>query len=117
MSAAHTPGPWRVFLTRDGQTVIGVGDRKGQGITDQGDVSTNDQGVWRSGREKKANAQLISAAPDGLEVASDICAILDEHCAHDGEALVYDHEAIGEEVARLHEKLTAFIAKARGEFA
>lgn len=63
-------------------------------------------------------ALLIAAAPDGLAVASDICAILDGQCAHDGEALVYDdYHTIGEEVARLHEKLTAYIAKARGEVA
>jgi len=63
----HTPGPWRVFLTRDGRSVIGVGDRDGGGITDQGDVSTNNQGVWRSGSEKSANARLIAAAPELLE--------------------------------------------------
>ena len=66
MSAAHTPGPWKVFLSPNGQRVIGVGDRNAGGITDQGDVSTNDQGVWRSGPEKIANAYLIAAAPDML---------------------------------------------------
>lgn len=70
MSAAHTPGPWRVFLTRDGRHVIGVGDKNAGGITDQGDVATNDQGVWRSGPEKIANAHLIAAAPELLDALS-----------------------------------------------
>lgn len=76
MTNAHTPGPWRVFTTPDGRRVIGVGDRTGGGITDQGDVSTNDQGVWRSGKEKLANARLIAAAPDLLEALKDCLAAL-----------------------------------------
>lgn len=66
MGAKFTPGPWKVFYTRDGRIILGVGDKDGCGITDQGDVSTNDQGLWRSGTEQKANARLIAAAPDLL---------------------------------------------------
>lgn len=64
MSAPQfTPGPWKVFRAKNG-VVIGVGDREAGGITDCGDVSTNDQGVWRSGKERDANARLIAAAPE-----------------------------------------------------
>lgn len=60
-------------------------------------------------------ARLIVTAPKLRAVAADICAILDAQCAHDGERLVYDdYHTIGEEVARLHQKLTAALAETRG---
>jgi hypothetical protein len=57
----HTPGPWRVFLTKDGRRVIGIGELTGEGIADCG------FGVWRGGSaEAIANAYLIAAAPELL---------------------------------------------------
>lgn len=67
-----TPGPWKVFRASDGRSILGVGDKNAGGITDCGDVSTNDLGLWRSGTERDANAALIAAAPamyDALESA------------------------------------------------
>lgn len=57
---------------------------------------------------------LYLAAPELLREASEICAILDLHRAETGEEPCFDHEAIGEEVARRHNSLTAAIAKATG---
>jgi hypothetical protein len=57
----HTPGPWKVFTSTDGQKLIGVGATNGQGITD------SDFGIWSwDDPEGKANALLIAAAPDLL---------------------------------------------------
>lgn len=54
-----TPGPWRVFTTRDGNKIIGIGEATGEGIVDCG------FGIWRGGDEEAlANANLISSAPD-----------------------------------------------------
>jgi len=63
----------------------------------------------------EANARLIAAAPDLFEEAREICAILDMYRADTGEEPCFDHEAIGEEVARRHDSLTAAIAKALGQ--
>jgi len=61
------------------------------------------------------HARLIAAAPDLLAEAREICAILDLYRADTGEEPCFDHEAIGEEVARRHASLTAAIAKATGQ--
>ena len=53
----HTPGPWKVFTAKDGVTVIGIGEIRGEGITDGG------FGLWREGEEARDNAYLIAAAP------------------------------------------------------
>ena len=63
METRFTPGPWQVFTTADGRSLLGVGDRNSTGISDCGDVTTNDLGIWRSGKERRANAALIAAAP------------------------------------------------------
>jgi hypothetical protein len=66
--------------------------------------------------ESRANAYQIAASPALYDALSDACAILDNYCGHDGETLIYDHESIGEEIARLHEKFTeALRLAARGE--
>lgn len=63
--------------------------------------------VHQRARELKSHRDITDRA-NLLAVAADICAILDWQCAHDGETLVYDdYHTIGEQVARLHEKLTA----------
>lgn len=65
----HTPGPWKVFYTTNGQTIIGIGEAAGaEGITDP------QFGLWRSGKEREANARLIAAAPDMLAALKAILA-------------------------------------------
>lgn len=53
----HTPTPWRVFTTKDGRKLVGVGDKDGQGILDCG------FGVWSwMHADGIANAELIVRA-------------------------------------------------------
>lgn len=62
----HTPGPWKVFLVKDGPNkgqLLGVGQETGEGVADAYG------GLWGSGGEKLANARLIAAAPDLLDAA------------------------------------------------
>ena len=71
MSARYTPGPWKVFRVKDGANkgkVIGIGDADAGGITDPFG------GLWRSGKELEANAELIAAAPDLLDALQRIAA-------------------------------------------
>ncbi len=76
--AEHTPGPWKVFTTKDGTQVIGIGELNGAGVADCG------FGVWRGGsKEALANARLIAAAPETAaerdrlrEVNAELLAIL-----------------------------------------
>ena len=59
----HTPGPWKVFYTTTGQTILGIGEADGaEGITDA------QFGLWRDGAEREANARLIAAAPELFEL-------------------------------------------------
>jgi hypothetical protein len=63
VNARHTKGPWKVFRVKDGANkgkVIGIGDAQAGGITDPFG------GLWRSGKELEANAELIAAAPELL---------------------------------------------------
>lgn len=53
-----TRGPWKVFRTSDGLHVLGVGDAEAGGVFDA------KLGVWRSGKERDANADLAALAPD-----------------------------------------------------
>jgi hypothetical protein len=52
-----TPGPWKVFRASNGK-LLGIGDAEAGGITD------SFGGLWRSGKEMDANADLIAAAPE-----------------------------------------------------
>ena len=67
-----TPGPWKVYYTKNGQTVIGIGDRTGGGIVDP------EFALWRSGKEQRANARLIAAAPLMFDVLAASAADLTE---------------------------------------
>lgn len=64
MTSKHTPGPWRVFMTPDGNRVAGIGEAGGEGVADAG------FGLWRDGPEAEANARLIAAAPETHEEAA-----------------------------------------------
>lgn len=103
----HTPGPW--FVSPDDPLLVLApdGDREPWEVCRAEDFcgETSDE---------VANARLIASAPELLAEARELCAILDNYAGHDGETLVYDFEAIGEEVSRRHKSLTAAIAKAEG---
>lgn len=95
----HTLGPWKVYRSPDGSTIIGIGVNRpddpdhGAGITDPR------FGLWGSGTEREANARLIAAAPDLLAALKTLCAAYE---ACNGE----DHPA--------YKQARAAIAKAEG---
>lgn len=79
----HTPGPWKVFHTTNGQTILGIGEAEGSdGITDA------NFGLWRSGPEREANARLIAAAPDMLAALKAFIAAIDRAVAFDDVSIV-----------------------------
>lgn len=74
MSAVpHTPTPWRVFKSRDGTKLVGIGGKDGVGILDAG------FGVWAwDDPEGIANAEMVVRAVNShdalvkaLEAATD----------------------------------------------
>ncbi len=67
----HTPGPWVADWTRAGKTAWKVVGADGRG------VSTVLVSQDRPAAEKEANARLIAAAPDLLEAAKDVTAMLE----------------------------------------
>lgn len=69
---AHTPGPWKVYRTKDGTAILGIGDADAGGITDA------NFGLWRSDQEREANAYLIAAAPDLLGTLKELEEVLDD---------------------------------------
>lgn len=70
--------------------------------------------VWDRAIEDTADCPRC-AVNAALAEAGEICAVLDLHNAHDGDEIVYDFEAIGEEVARRHGTLTDALAKTVGQ--
>ena len=60
----HTPGPWRAFWTKDGKSLLGIGEETAEAITDGRGLL----GIWRNYEEMTANARLIAAAPEMVEV-------------------------------------------------
>ena len=92
----HTPGPWRVG---NRYTPTGV-------FTADGELVANTHGAQRNFQreeqiqEQNANARLIAAAPELLEVLQEIL-----------DATAYDH---GGPVS-LYKKAEKIIAKAKGE--
>lgn len=107
----HTPGPWKVFLVKEGPNkgqLLGIGEqRDGMGVTDAYG------GLWGSGGEKLANAHLIAAAPELLEALVEILGPLnvcsDNPNIRDDTSLPIDL-TMGE-----MRKARAAIAKARGD--
>lgn len=102
----HTPGPW--FLINDhcvgGPESI---DGLGQGIAMCAMRA-------RSNDEAKANAALISAAPDLLGAVQEACSIIDmltELLAKAEVPCSSMHDII---LARAHDKICSAIAKAEG---
>lgn len=106
MSGSHTPGPWRVFLVKDGPNkgqLLGVGQETGEGVADA------HGGLWGSGGEKLANAHLIAAAPDLLEALKATTAWIVE-LAESGDAGFWDAEKAPEVI-----QARAAIAKATAQ--
>lgn len=98
----HTPGPWEA---REVRTQVGRAFRIGAGEmleAGKGCCIIYDDYCGNPDNERKANARLIAAAPDLLEIAQEI---LDRG---------YVSESIPEERAD-HLALRAAIARARGE--
>lgn len=57
MEVKHTELPWKVFLTKNGMRLVGIGDAEGQGICDAG------FGIWSwNDPEGIANAEYIVTA-------------------------------------------------------
>lgn len=50
-----TPTPWKIFRAKNG-VYLGIGQESGEGIVDCG------FGLWRDGKERDANAELIVEA-------------------------------------------------------
>ena len=61
MSAAHTPGPWRLKLGKGVQYTYLVSDRNGQDIANWAHYPNATKA------QTKANARLIAAAPELLD--------------------------------------------------
>lgn len=102
---AHTPGPWRVEkdFVHEYLMLIKSPDRAGHRMTSKTvasicyQISGNDQPV------EKANANLISAAPELLEACEAALSILDA-----------EHETCG--IYKAHKELIqAAVNKAKGE--
>jgi hypothetical protein len=106
---AHTPGPWKI----DGATVFAL-DERGHvnrfsasvqgGYVSYLRFSPRSKGERTSDAELEANARLMAAAPDGLEIAEEFLAF-----AREGGPFTYPPGSL--------QKLEQFIAKARGESA
>lgn len=101
----HTPGPWVTSDTNDIFTSLGA--KNGEGFTEADDRAWHiaDCAVgWLSGNEVKANARLISAAPDLLKALEDALQYIENrywgYCPEGRDVI---------DVARVS------IAKARGE--
>jgi hypothetical protein len=109
MSGQHTPGPWKVYRTRDDRVIIGIGDKDGGGITDSGDIANNTMGLWRSGPEREANARLVAAAPELLEACESALMQLRVAVIANSGGL-FDHDNVHEHIGIA--KIMAAISKA-----
>ena len=92
---AATPGPWKVYHTTGGGRILGIGDYEGGGIADPR------FGLWRDGKEKDSNAELIALAPD---LAAEVIRLTAER-----DAAVAANQALVTENARL----VAFVEEVR----
>lgn len=108
----HTPGPWHVCQPAPTDRP-GVDAGSDISIVVFGDPSYDDDDAGIYGatpEEAQANARLIAASPDGLELAEDALPIL--------EAVLEDREAINgeeDEILRdLIDRTRNFIARATG---
>lgn len=103
MESKHTPGPWSVETRHIVHAIL---DTKGQEITFQDVSPQKDAGSitsrGRSPEETQANARLIAAAPELLELADRMLEIID-----------YNRHKLN--VSDFEKEIIAAIAKARGQ--
>jgi hypothetical protein len=97
-----TPGPWKVFRASNGK-LLGIGDAEAVGVTDAFG------GLWRTGKEMEANADLIAASPD-LYAALETFVTDYVDLVESGDAGFWDAETEPKVIAA-----RAALAKARGE--
>lgn len=98
----HTPGPWEVGY--QGLSIYGP-DRHGTTLVIARSLDTSRQHC--DPQEAQANARLIAAAPELLDVAKDVLAeCMDTY---------YDPRDMGGDWLRLCDRLRAAIAKATGQ--
>lgn len=90
----HTPGPWKANFAISGSVYIFGGDRNFVCVFNE----------WRDEANQEANARLIAAAPDLLEVLEKLLFMCQrqENFNDDGDGCMF-------------ERASAAIAKARGE--
>lgn len=93
----HTPGPWK-FIPADDTP----GFREPAAVSIGGKLMFMPSGLVFLPGETEANARLIAAAPEGLEIAEDFLSF-----ARSNKSFVYPPGSL--------QKLEQFIAKARGE--
>lgn len=101
--AKHTPGPWKRDTIEAGATSIAVHNDGADDIAEVYLTSTDDEGI----EEAKANAHLIAAAPEML----DILKLWDKGYDSESKADWIDQ---GIEAKRLTAELIERIAKANG---
>lgn len=75
MSAKHTPGPWALYGENVHGVVVGATAAKHPASY----VSIACAGVFRHRGEGLANARLIAAAPELLDIAKRVEAMLSRH--------------------------------------
>lgn len=102
-----TPGPWR--LSMESKRIIkkdfsAIGSNDGFLIASS--MGRDDSGFYASDDEADANALLIAAAPDLYEAATDALNVLDRSM---------DKPPSHNQIMAVLEKLSAALAKARGE--
>ena len=90
----HTPGPWKATFAISGSVYIFGGDRNFVRVFNE----------WLDEANQEANACLIAAAPDLLEVLEELLSMCQrqEDFHDDGDGCMF-------------ERASAAIAKARGE--
>lgn len=102
----HTPGPWSAFIGKDGKTIsVSIGEEpngRRPCIVDWPGFDGTDLPMG----ERRANARLISAAPELLEMLCAALPFIDDAEPDPAYKAGY--------VARVSEQIRALIAKATG---
>ncbi|WYX18930.1 hypothetical protein WJ973_23815 [Achromobacter xylosoxidans] len=101
MTTSHTPGPWKVFDSMVDSETYGIDGADGTAVVFYGYKDTED------GIRKKADAVLIAAAPELLNLLSEAVQLQRKHYG--------DGMMLHMEMAAWVEKASAAIAKAKGE--
>jgi hypothetical protein len=106
MGAQYTAGPWKARVVGNGGYDITPDDESAFVI-----ASRNGYGGWVRAEESKANAHLIAAAPDLLEVLEGFESMVDIWLPH---IVSEEHRGEAEALHALRNKALATITKAKG---